>query len=199
MAFEVGSQAGEAKGQVELIGRSLAQACDADRLRPSGADRSQNGLIVVIIVNFQAVEGTERELSEQTRSAIQDRTLAALTVALDGLMQHHGGQSKPSVFLDVDRQAGLQLLGLLGGLGGAGRSVHLPEHLLLAAQYLVQLPTIGIELGNLVCQRLKLIGQSIQIERQGRLAERIERFACTELLDLLVEDLESISELKRVS
>ena len=113
MAFEVGFQAGETEGQVELIGRSLAQASDPDRLCPSGADRLENGLIVVIIVNFQAVEGTERELSEQTRSAIQDRTLAALTVAVDGLMQHRGGQSKPSVFLDVDRQAGLQLLGLL--------------------------------------------------------------------------------------
>ncbi len=161
VAFEVGFQAGEAKGQVELIGRSLAQACNADRLYPSRADCSQNGLIMVIIVNLQALEGTERELSKQTRSAIQNRTLAALTVAVDGLIQHRGGQSKPGVFLDVDRQAGLQLLSLLGSLGGAGRSIHLLEHLLLAAQYLVQLTTIGIELGNLVRQRLKLIGQSI--------------------------------------
>ena len=42
------------------------------------------------------------------------------TVSVDGLVQHHGGQSQPGVFLDVNGQPSLQLLGLLGSLGGAG-------------------------------------------------------------------------------
>ena len=199
VACEVGFQAGEAKGQVELIGRSLAQARDADRFRTARADCLQNGVILFIVIYLQALEGTESKPGEQTRGTVQDWTLAALSVAVDRLMQHHGGQPQPGVFLHLHRQAGLQFFRVLGGLGRARSSIHLLERLLLPPQCLVQLTASEIELGDLVGQRLKLIGQSIQVERQGCLAKHIERFVCTELLDLLVENLEPISELQRVS
>ena len=65
---------------------------------------------------------------------IEDRPLAALAIPLDGLVEHHGRQPESGVFLDVEPEAGLQLLGQLGGIGSLRRAVHLLEELLLPAQ-----------------------------------------------------------------
>src|SRR4051794_22433985 len=54
--FEVGFEAGQAKGQVELISGSQAEPGDADRISPAGTDSEEHCLVVVIIIDSQALE-----------------------------------------------------------------------------------------------------------------------------------------------
>ena len=65
MLFEVGFEAGQAQGQVELIGGSQAQAGDADRLGTAGADGQEHRLVMVIVIDSQALEGAKRKLLEE--------------------------------------------------------------------------------------------------------------------------------------
>ena len=52
VAFEIHFQAGQAQGEVELIGRPLAQAFEAHNLASRCSDRLEHGLILVVVAQL---------------------------------------------------------------------------------------------------------------------------------------------------
>src|SRR3954454_19998624 len=105
-------------------------------------------------------------------------------------MKDHRGQSEAGVFINLEGQVGLQLLGGLGGLGGTVGAIHPLEDLLLAAESLVELIALLVESVDFLGQSLDLVGQPIEIECQRGAAKLIRGIGTAKFLNLFIKELE---------
>ena len=61
VAVEGGFEGGEAEREIELVGGAEAHAGDAHRLAAAGANALEDGLVAVVVVDGEALEGAESQ------------------------------------------------------------------------------------------------------------------------------------------